>query len=265
MKSLSALLGALALMVGCASLPPRQTLHLGDTAIAWSLAGQQGPVVVLQSGLGDGMDPWADVIKGLAPHARVFAYDRPGYGGSSRVPPGGRSACTIATELRAALRAAGLAPPYLLVGHSIGGQYQYAFARQYPEEVAGLLLLDPTHPDHWHQMQARSAGMASIVAGLRKISFTPVMREEFDDQGRCLEQARTLPAGRFASKLLVRTQFALTESDDFRAMTRDLERDWLTLLPGATAQPVPGATHYIQRDQPAVVVREALALLRGSR
>ncbi|MBK7417536.1 MAG: alpha/beta hydrolase [Dechloromonas sp.] len=62
----------------------------------------------------------------------MFAYDRPGYGSNpaSNTP---RDPCTIATELRDQLRSAGLPPPYVLVGHSLGGLYQYVFARLYPE------------------------------------------------------------------------------------------------------------------------------------
>ena len=68
------------------------------------------------------------MMEELASGQAVFAYDRPGYAGNpaSEAP---RDPCTVAAELRAQLRTAGLQPPYVLVGHSLGGLYQYVFAR----------------------------------------------------------------------------------------------------------------------------------------
>ena len=64
----------------------------------------------------------------LASGQAVFAYDRPGYAGNP-ASEALRDPCTVAAELRAQLRTAGLQPPYVLVGHSLGGLYQYVFAR----------------------------------------------------------------------------------------------------------------------------------------
>lgn len=75
----------------------------------------------------------------------AFAYSRPGFGASER-SPSERSGRVVVEELRQLLRARGLKPPYVLVGHSLGGLYLQLFARRYPEEVAGLLLIDSSHP-----------------------------------------------------------------------------------------------------------------------
>lgn len=104
--------------------------------IMTSGAAMQPPTAVLQAGLGDGHESWSAVSVAIAAEVRVFAYDRPGYGG--RVPAEGlRDPCTITAELRQALRHSGLSPPYILVGHFFGGLYQYVFAKLYPEDVAG--------------------------------------------------------------------------------------------------------------------------------
>src|SRR5574343_1205197 len=110
------------------------------------------PTVVLQAGLGDGQSAWRPVLPALQQLGPVFAYDRPGYGSAASVD-GARDPCTIARELHALLQQQQVAPPYLLVGHSIGGLYQYVYARLYPQEVAGMVLLDPTHTEHWASMQ----------------------------------------------------------------------------------------------------------------
>lgn len=102
-------------------------------------------VVVLEGGSRNTIDKWGQVPEQLAMHATVFAYNRPGYGNSeaAATPRDGR---TIVEELRGVLRRKGLKPPYVLVGHSLGGLYMQLFARAYPEEVKGLVLVDALYP-----------------------------------------------------------------------------------------------------------------------
>jgi len=249
------------LLASCASLPPVQTVQVGVIQMAYVKSGTSGPTVVFQSGLGDGMSPWAAVIERLPQSTSVFAYDRPGYGSSGAAPAQLRDSCSIARELRETLRAVGVHPPYLLVGHSLGGQYQYAFARLYPKDVAGILLLDPTHPDHWAQMQQQAPSAAATISGLGVVMFSSAMRAEFDAQASCLESQRLLTV-RVPTRILARTRHDLTETPAFRTMVERLERDWLTILPGATRRAVEGAGHYIHSDKPDVVASEILTLLR---
>lgn len=102
-------------------------------------------VVVFEGGSRNTIDKWGAVPEQLALDATVFAYHRPGYGNSepAATPRDGR---TIVEELRALLRHKGLKPPYVLVGHSLGGLYMQLFARAYPEEVKGLVLVDALYP-----------------------------------------------------------------------------------------------------------------------
>ena len=90
---------------------------------------------------------WYWVQRELA-DIRTVAYDRPGLGWSeaTRRP---RDAKTIAEDLREALTAAGIEPPYVLAGHSFGGLPVRAFADIYPEHTVGLILVDASHPDQW--------------------------------------------------------------------------------------------------------------------
>jgi len=101
------------------------------------------PAVILESGFGGTIDSWSDVRQGLAGRTRVVAYHRAG-NAASQPGPLPRSADQIAHELRTALRHLNIQPPYLLVGHSLGGLYVRAFAGIYREAVAGLVLVDPT-------------------------------------------------------------------------------------------------------------------------
>ncbi len=101
--------------------------------------------VVFENGLAGKMDLWGKVTKPISKDVTIFAYNRAGYGDSDVVDTP-RDGEHIASELRKLLAAKGLKPPYILVGHSVGGLYMQYFARRYPDEVNALILVDSTHP-----------------------------------------------------------------------------------------------------------------------
>ena len=248
------------LLCACASLPPSNKAVIGGATIAYSRSGSGGPPVVLQSGLGDDRAPWLEVIRGLEGRHAVLAYDRPGYG-TSRATTGPRDPCTVAAEAHALLAVSGLKPPYILVGHSLGGLYQAVYAHLYPEEVAGLVLLDPTHPQHWATVQRELPATATALRALRSTVFSAAARREFDDQAACLDQLAPLALKQVPTRILVSTRFSALEGPDFQAMVGRLRDDWLRLTGAAAFVPVAGSGHYLQRDAPAAVVRaiESLA------
>jgi len=108
--------------------------------------GQGSPAVILDSGLGDSFVSWRKVQPQIAAFTRVCSYDRSGlgYSDSSPLP---RTSDVIAKELHALLQAAGVSPPYILVGHSMGGFDVRLYASLYRSEVAGMVLVDASHPD----------------------------------------------------------------------------------------------------------------------
>ena len=110
--------------------------------------GQGGPTVVLFNGLGEFSGSWARITDEVDTTTRVCAYDRPGQGWSDEVstPQDGVAA---AQDLRQLLAAAGEEAPYVLVGHSTGGTYALTYAARYPEQVAGMVLLDSSSPEQF--------------------------------------------------------------------------------------------------------------------
>ena len=89
----------------------------------------------------------------VAAFTTACAYDRAGFGWSDAGPMP-RTAGRIADELHALLGAANIAPPYVLVGHSFGGLSIRAYATSHPEDVAGLVFVDPAHPEDWREPSA---------------------------------------------------------------------------------------------------------------
>lgn len=140
------------LVAGCASLPNATTDQVDQRRVEYALSRNGSQAVIFENGLGGSMQWWRKVFPEIAKTTTVFAYNRPGYGNSDPVstPRDGRH---IVDELRSLLRSKGLNPPYVLVGHSLGGLYMQLFARRYPSEVEGLVLVDSTHP-----LQLKGAG-----------------------------------------------------------------------------------------------------------
>jgi pimeloyl-ACP methyl ester carboxylesterase len=118
----------------------------GQGSMGEGSMGQGSPTVILESGLGDSYISWRKVQPEIAKFARVCSYDRAGLGfsDSSSRP---RTSSVIAEELHALLQAAAIAPPYILVGHSMGGYDVRLYASLYRSEVAGMVLVDASHPD----------------------------------------------------------------------------------------------------------------------
>jgi pimeloyl-ACP methyl ester carboxylesterase len=106
------------------------------------------PVVLLDAGTPGFSAQWAWIQPAIAEFATVVSYDRPGLGWSDpRRDEGSYDPRDTAKRLHAALQKLTLPGPYLLVGHSYGGLTSRLFAATYPEEISGLVLVDPSHPD----------------------------------------------------------------------------------------------------------------------
>lgn len=100
-----------------------------------------GPTVVMDAGLGGGLLDWQTVQPKVAEFARVCSYDRSGVGWSES-GPNPRTSPRIVEELHVLLKNAGVEGPYVLVGHSFGGANAQLYADEYPDEVAGMVLVD---------------------------------------------------------------------------------------------------------------------------
>lgn len=131
--------------------PPGRMIDIGGYKLHVNCDGKASkgkPTVILLHGLGGFSFDWALVQPRVARFARVCSYDRAGQAWSDpgRKP---RGPLKSATELRALLTNAGIKPPYVLVGHSLGGIIARVFASQYPNDVGGIVLVDSTHEDQY--------------------------------------------------------------------------------------------------------------------
>ena len=131
--------------------PPGEMVGVGGHSLHIDCAGRGGPTVVLDAGSGGFSAQWVRVQREVSGTTRVCAYDRAGMGWSE-MGPDPRDAKQITGELHTLLSKAGIEGPYVLVGHSFGGMYVRTYAARYPDEVAGVGLVDsPTGADQFSQ------------------------------------------------------------------------------------------------------------------
>lgn len=138
---------------------PGRVIRVGDASVHVVVEGEGDPTIVIESGIGGSHLEWEQVAAGLRPAVRVVRYDRPGFA-FSPYARGDRRPEAVATVLREVLAAERIPPPYLLVGHSLGGLHVRAYAALFPQEVAGAVLVDPAHEDVGELVLARPAGRA---------------------------------------------------------------------------------------------------------
>jgi len=125
---------------------PGRRVDVGGFKMHIDCTGEGSPTVILDSGMGDSYDSWRRVQSEIAKSSHVCSYDRAGLGYSD-ASPRPRTSKVIAEELHALLKSAGVAPPYVMVGHSMGGYDVRLFASLYRNEIAGMVLVDADHPD----------------------------------------------------------------------------------------------------------------------
>jgi pimeloyl-ACP methyl ester carboxylesterase len=240
-----------------------QKVDVGGHSLNLLIGGQGSPAVVFEGGFGVGIASWSTVQKEVAAFARTVSYDRAGLG-QSELGPKPRSAKQIATELHTALEKAGVKPPYVLVGHSFGGIYVRVFAEMYPREVVGMVLLDPSqesfndwlkknHPARLKDVQAQ---IAKTAEGIRaEDAATDVSYEE--------ARLAKVPPG-IAVTLLSSTEDESMPADARRVWI-DKHKEWIATVPGSKHIVADKTGHFIQAQQPKLVIDAIRQILDQTR
>jgi pimeloyl-ACP methyl ester carboxylesterase len=250
--------------LACALPPPEaqgfraQKVDVGGHQLHLLVAGNGKPTVVLESGLGDTSESWAKVQPEAAKFARVVAYDRAGLG-QSETGPKPRTARQIAAELHTALKNAGLAPPFVLVGHSAGGLYIRVFADMYPDEVAGMVFVDSTPEDFFERLEAIQSPEQQKKFEEQKQDYAAKAsagrRDEWASLDVDLKQARAAAAlPNVPVILLTGMADEPNKTPEAKQLWLQLQIDWLKQLPNASHIVSDKSGHYIQIDEPELVV-----------
>jgi pimeloyl-ACP methyl ester carboxylesterase len=256
-----------------------RSISLGTRRLVLTTSGHGSPVVVLESGLGAESAEWGAVHRGLSVHTRVCRYDRAGRGTSDpAVSP--RGPAELVADLRALLRRVGLAPPYVLVGHSFGGLMVRLFAQRHRAEVAGIVLVDAMHQDQFEVFgQAFPPPRDGEPAALRETREfwsggwrdPRSTREGLDLVAACVEARaiatlgdlpiHVLSAGTFLRQPLIPEALRPRLQDQWDG----LQRTFLGLSSRTTQTRVENSGHFVQRDAPQAVVAAVLEVLAAVR
>ena len=201
--------------------PPGTLVNIDGCQLHVQKLGYGKPTVVLETGLGGMSSAWGWIQPETAKFSRVVSYDRAGLGwsGPDSAP---KTATLVVRRLRNLLHHARIQPPYILVGHSMGGLFIRVFADCYPGEVAGMVLLDAVHPDQ----HLRSAAIATHMrTGFRFLNAVPLLAQLgyvrmtglFNDWSEGLPERQAAEADAFLS------------SQRHLRTTRDESRAWDTI------------------------------------
>lgn len=254
-----ALLALLVVVPACTTRISARVELVDGRAVEIATAGTGGAAtVVFEAGLCDDWTHWDQVASEVARHTRVFAYSRPGYGASGPLTTP-RDPRTIVEELRSLLASQGYAPPYLLVGHSNGGAYVELFAKAYPDEVTGVVLVDPRHRDFLTACEAAGLDLCGIPESTLVVQ-APSIVAEYRAYTRASEQIRK--AGGFgAYPVRVLTAGDIAGSPERQALWRSMHGELAAEAADGQRSVVAAAGHYIQLDRPDAVVSAIVALL----
>ena len=232
-----------------------QFVDVGGYKLRLQTAGSGAPTVILDSGFGNGLGVWSDVFREVASFTRVAAYDRAGLG-ESEPGPEPRSFTQIATELHTLLQRADIAPPYVLVGHSMGGGNVRAFAHLFKEEVAGIVFVDPVNATTFRAQseKEREAATGTEEAAIKNAS--PGVQAEWKFlKSEALSDYPQL--GSFGKPPDVPMMLLVAGRDRPPHWVKSVLAEygeWMVEATEGGLVLIPNSTHYIQLDEPSLVV-----------
>ena len=221
--------------------------------------GGPGPTVVFEPGIGGDHSLWA-IADRIRDRAFACLYDRPG-DGEAPAPDRARTARTDVADLHALLSAAGIARPVVMVGHSYGGLVAWMEAAEHPDEVAGAILIEASHPHDLERLEA-------ILSDEERETFRSGF-SGFPVDYRGSEQEAAAELGSFPAIPL--TVITATHSMDpwcekglpcasMQAIALELGDAYAALRPETRHLVVP-TSHYVQDDDPDLVVDEIVHML----
>ena len=245
-----------------------RSIDAGGHELRMYISGSGGPAVVFETGgtpaSGGPLEAWNRVQPAVSKVTTTVSYDRAGIAWSEPAPEP-RDARQVARELHTALGNAHVPPPYVLVGHSFGGPLIRVFAGLYPNEVAGLVLIDPTQEEFIYWNQARHTNQLSQEdRELKKILMTS------------LDEAREsrVPAG---VPVTLITAMGPSVFPDFvpeadrqeirflKPMWLKFHSDWLEKIPNSKHIVTQDSSHAVPFEQPELVIDAILQVLDQAR
>ena len=243
--------------------------------------GEGSPTVILESGLGGDVNSWVLVQKKIAETTRVCAYDRAGLGWSDGVKEP-MSTAEVAQTLYTLLGNADVEGPFIMVGHSAGGVHVRTFTHLFPEQVAGMVLVDSSHENQrsnynsstieiirrdwgWKQCEVLTAiGITRLVVSISVPAPNPVLQAEIANHNRAeychavgnevkafdKDSSQSAPSQTLGDLPLIVLTAGLGTSPHWN----ELQDELASLSANSTHITVENSGHAIQLSQPGVMI-----------
>lgn len=274
-------------------------VDIGGRSLYLECRGQGSPTVILEAGANGRADVWSRdnlrpagqrlmVQPGVARFTRVCAYDRPGtlgevnpaldpdgpefYPSRSDPVPQPRTTRELMTDLHALLTAAQIPGPYVLAAHSAGGLVARLYASTYPDDVAGMVLIDTTNENIWHHFQdaltpaqyrdfeASTLDNSELLAAYpeaERLWTAPLADTPSVVQVRQARQdapIRPMPVVVLAHGIPFAAPVAGWPTDKMESILLDSQRDIASLVPDSRLVIATESGHNIHQDQPDLVI-----------
>jgi len=249
--------------------PDYRMVDVGEYALALYCTGVGTPTVILEAGWGDVGETWTLVQPDVAQHTRVCSYDRVGLGRSDPGPEPTTYREAV-LDLHALLQNGNIEGPYMLVGHSLGGMYARLYTHLYPKEVVGLVLVDSSHPDSFERSAAilppespdDSESLRTYRDWFTNVTKDPTLTPDLLAPGSLGD----LPLVVLTSPVKQRAEdLPIDISRQFDDIWVELQEELALLSSNSTHILVEGSGHFIQHDDPPLVVEAILGVLEEAR
>lgn len=247
-------------------------IDVGGHRLFFRSSGEGNPAVILESGLGGSTGAFVWLERALAEFTRVCVYDRAGLG-RSETASGPYSLVEAVPQLHILLEKAGVKGPYILVGHSIGGILIREFTRRYPDEVAGLVFLDSSHPRQVEYLPAAMKRQGKILIKMLNLPWLakPLIKRLLLKDAATVppETAAELKADFSSDKHYRAMREEYRGLDNFMALTRDLgplgERPIAVFSASLPEAPYMVTWHKLQREIANLSPNSTHQIVKGAR
>ena len=267
--------------------PPGRFINIGFQTMYVDCLGENKPTIIVDVGIAASSASWYKIAKELSKNTRICLYDRAGYGWSDS-GRGERTTATIVHELKLLVKRAEIPGPYIIVGHSFGGFTARYFPSKFPEDVAGLVLVDSSHPEQIYRLSALdNLGKKPLITGRKSIA--PENFSEFEKKWYFLNSSRKATFAQMAElKYFKQSAYQVKHSGPLKDIPiavlsrgisqlpelngvslenewQDMQKDLLNLSKNSWHSIIVNSGHNIHEEAPAKIIENILEVIEKSR
>lgn len=241
-------LSTMLFLASCSSKPVSKSISIEGDPISYVFTENNGPTVVFEAGGGRTLDDWKRVFNDVAEYTSAIAYTRSTSAKASDKTTGK----DVSYKLKALLEKINAPKPYVLVGHSLGGMYSKCFAKFYPEDVAGIVLVD--NPPKGFRKEAQRLGQDFFQDNIdhfpAHLQATLRGWEETDKQVPTSAELGDIP-------ITVIVADSHGQGDErINASWLRFQKDFIKGLPNGSLVEAHGVGHSVQLERPKIVLKE---------